>query len=273
MLERTNHPFIPCRLEAADVPAMAESVQAYEDEPFGGLPTLAYARVFEQARSEGVIVLLDGHGIDEQWAGYDYYAGNDGAKPGVVQGSKDSAIRPDCLTTEFRAKAGNFTLPDVFPDRLRNLQYRDARFTKIPRALRFNDRISMRSSTELREPFLDHRLFELALRQPRDRKIANGTGKWLLRQMTRNLLPTSVAEAPKRPMQTPQREWLRGPLREWANSQIEDAVSAYGGSWLDKQAVRSNWQNFLAGQGDNSFFVWQWVSLGLMANQEAVAGA
>jgi len=273
MLERTRHPLISCRLESSDVPALAESVLAFEDEPFGGLPTLAYSRVFEQARAEGVIVLLDGHGMDEQWAGYDYYAEGNGAKPGMVQGSKDRATRADCLIPEFRAQARSFTAPEVFPDRLRNLQYRDTRFTKIPRALRFNDRISMRSSTELREPFLDHRLFELALRQPADRKIANGTGKWLLRQMTRDLLPRNVAAAPKRPMQTPQREWLRGPLREWAGSQVEDALSAYGGSWLDKRAVRRNWQDYLAGQGDNSFFIWQWVSLGLMASQEAVAGA
>src|SRR6185436_18737296 len=102
-----------------------------------------------------------------------------------------------------------------FDDRLRNLQYRDARFTKIPRALRFNDRVSMRASTELREPFLDHRLFELALRQPADRKIGPDTGKRLLRQMVVRMLPDSVVNAPKRPLQTPQREWLRGPLRDW----------------------------------------------------------
>jgi asparagine synthase (glutamine-hydrolysing) len=273
MLEHTSHPLISCRLEPDDVPALAESVMAFEDEPFGGLPTLAYARVFEEARSEGVVVLLDGHGMDEQWAGYDYYAGSNGAKPGTVQGSRDGATRPNCLTAEFRALARSFTSPDVFPDRLRNLQYRDARFTKIPRALRFNDRISMRSSTELREPFLDQRLFELALRQPADRKIANGTGKWLLRRMTRGLLPAIVAEAPKRPMQTPQREWLRGPLRAWAESQIEEALAAYGGIWLDKRAVRTNWEDYLSGQGDNSFFVWQWLSFGLMANREAMARA
>jgi asparagine synthase (glutamine-hydrolysing) len=148
---------------------------------------------------------------------------------------------------------------------LRNLQYRDIRYTKIPRALRFNDRISMRSSTELREPFLDHRLFEIALRQPSSRKISNGKGKWMLRQITANLLPGGIVEAPKRPLQTPQREWLRGPLRQWAGEMIEAGLAQWGGSWLDAARVRSQWTGYCAGEGDNSFFVWQWIGLGLMS--------
>src|SRR5271170_528051 len=89
-----------------------------------------------------------------------------------------------------------------------NRQYADTRYTKIPKALRFNDRISMRASIELREPFLDHRLFELAFKQPVERKIENGTRKKMLRDIAHLLIARSVAEAPKRPVQTPQREWL-----------------------------------------------------------------
>ena len=270
MLSRTRHPSIVCRLNPNEVPELAAKVQWHEDEPFGGLPTLAYSKVFERARELGVIVLLDGQGLDEQWAGYDYYAhALNGASHrlqptmGPVQGSRDRPVRPECLLPEFRAIAEPFTPPEPFPDALRNLQYRDACFTKIPRALRFNDRISMMHSTELREPFLDHRLFEIAFRQPPDRKIRNGTHKWLLRQIAHDLLPEGVVEAPKRPLQTPQREWLRGPLRSWAEACIEEAISAYGGIWLDPQVVYREWKAFLNGQSDNSFYVWQWVNLGL----------
>jgi asparagine synthase (glutamine-hydrolysing) len=274
MLQQTKHPHVTCRLMASDVPALARSVQAFQEEPFGGLPTLAYARLFERAREEGVIVLLDGHGMDEQWGGYDYYAKPNGTSSHLpVQGASESATRPDCLVPEFRDLADSLSLPKAFPDRLRNLQYRDTRFTKIPRALRFNDRISMRSSTELREPFLDHRLFELAMRQPADRKISNGTTKLLLRQITERLLPQGITEAPKRPLQTPQREWLRGPLRNWADGEIEGALSIYGGAWFDREAVRKVWQAYCAGNGDNSFFVWQWISLGLITKKGAAVCA
>lgn len=265
MLEHTRHPSEVCFLRPAEVPALAAAVQTAEDEPFGGLPTLAYARLFETAREQGVIVLLDGQGLDEQWAGYDYYAAAlQGQAASVVQGTQDKPVRPECLTPEFRALAEPFTPPQVSTDAVRNLQYRDARLTKLPRALRFNDRISMRSSTELREPFLDHRLFELALRQPVERKIQDGTHKWLLRQIAARLLPAGIVEAPKRPLQTPQREWLRGPLAAWADDLIETALTRVGGSWLQPEAVRQTWQAYRAGAGDNSFYVWQWLSLGLL---------
>ena len=259
MLARTRHPLVICPLTPDEVPALAESVARFEDEPFGGLPTLAYARVFERAREAGVIVLLDGQGMDEQWAGYDYYQ----TAGGLVQGTLERPVRPDCLTPDLRSQAGHADLPAPFPDALRNLQYRDLRHTKLPRALRFNDRVSMRSSTELREPFLDHRLVELALRQPRDRKIRDGRAKWLLSSLVEGLLPQGVVEAPKRPVQTPQREWLRGPLRGWATEHIEGALDRFGGSWLDSAAVRREWEAYCAGRGDNSFFVWQWIGLDL----------
>jgi asparagine synthase (glutamine-hydrolysing) len=266
MLGRTNHPSVVCELRPGDVPELAESVQAHQDEPFGGLPTLAYAKLFERARAEGVTVLLDGQGMDEQWAGYDYYQQTPNASgASIVQGTSQKPTRGECLTPEFRSMAEPLQARRPFPESLLNLQYRDIRYTKIPRALRFNDRVSMMSSIELREPFLDHRLFELALRQPRERKISNGTGKWLLRQLVRHMLPDGVVEAPKRPLQTPQREWLRGPLRRWANDRIEEALSAFGDSWLDKDAVRGLWRRYYEGDGDNSFYIWQWVSLGLMA--------
>ena len=268
MLAQTRHPSILCPLTAGDVPALAASVQYYEDEPFGGIPTLAYARLFERARAEGVIVLLDGNGMDEQWAGYDYYqSALQGKSAGLVQGTKEKPVRPECLLPEFRLRAEKFPFPIASPDPVRNLQVRDIVFTKIPRATRFNDRISMRVSTELREPFLDHRLVELALRQPVERKIQGETRKFLLRKLAARLAPAGVVEAPKRPLQTPQREWLRGPLAEWTGAQIEIALHAYGGVWLEADAVRAAWQEYLRGGSDNSFYVWQWVSLGLLSER------
>lgn len=265
MISRTSHPLVVVQLFAKDVPDLAVEIQSCQDEPFGGLPTIAYAKIFEQAKSNGVTVLLDGNGMDEQWAGYDYYQKRAFGQTSTVQGMSEPPVRPGCLTPEFRLLAEKFQTPYIFSDELRNLQYRDVRYTKIPRAMRFNDRVSMRSSTELREPFLDHRLLELSFRQPPERKILNGTRKKMLRDIVKTMLPASVAEAPKRPLQTPQREWLRQELNDWASTCIEDACSRYGGVWLDKRAVRHEWQRFCRGESDNSFYVWQWISLSLTA--------
>jgi asparagine synthase (glutamine-hydrolysing) len=268
ILARTKHPSVICRITPEAVPDLAAAAQRHQDAPFGGLPTLAYGHLFARAHAEGVIVLLDGQGMDEQWAGYDYYTttGSNRAT-GIIQGTRESALKPACLTAEFRTLAEALEVPDVFSDHLRQLQYRDVKFTKIPRALRFNDRVSMQHSTELREPFLDHRLFELALRQPTERKLQGDTRKWLLRDLTRRLLPAGVVEAPKRPLQTPQREWLRERLREWAEDNIAMALEVVGGAWLEPRAVREAWQRYLNGESDNSFYVWQWINLGLMCSQ------
>lgn len=264
MLEQTNHPLVIGRLDPNEVPRLAEDVQHYQDEPFGGLPTLAYAKLFECAKENGVTVLLDGNGMDEQWAGYDYYEQTtNGHQPGFVQGMASSPVSPDCLTPEFRELAEPLEVPTAFAEKLRNLQYRDAHYTKIPRAMRFNDRVSMRASTELREPFLDHRLFELALRQPADRKISNGVRKRMLREIAAEFLPAQLTEAPKRPVQTPQREWLRSELKDWSHEMIETAKSGFAGGWLNHEKLESAWNEFLEGESDNSFYVWQWISLGL----------
>jgi len=263
MLEGSQHPLVPCLLRASDVPQLAKKISEAVDEPFGGIPTLAYATLFQRAREEGVIVLLDGQGLDEQWGGYDYYRPSS-TPAAIVQGGGDPAVRPECLVPDLVTLATKDSFSTPFNSRLRDLQYRDLTATKIPRALRYNDRVSMAASTELREPFLDHRLIELALRQPDDRKIADGVGKVLLRQLAKNIVPETLRTAPKRPVQTPQREWLRGELASWANDLIETAIQT---GWFNP-AAKQAWQEYRSGRGDNSHWVWQWLSVGMLVSSQ-----
>ncbi len=236
MLERSGHELVECRLTPAEAAKLAPAVFEASEGPYGGLPTVAYSRLFRTARELGTYVLLDGQGMDEQWAGYDYYRRQNGAGPTpTVQGTQDRPLRPECLAAEFRAAAAPPPDPPEGFDRLRAIQFRDAFQTKLPRALRYNDRISMMWSCELREPFLDHRLFELAFRQPEERKIRDGQGKWMLRQLAARIVPRGVRLAPKRPLQTPQRERLRGPLREWAGEWIRRSWQT---GWFEPAAVQ-----------------------------------
>jgi len=267
----TAHPLHDCRLRSGEVPELAEHLQRVSDGPFGGLPTLAYARLFERARHHGVTVVLDGQGMDEQWAGYDYYRSltmDDQGPAPVVQGTSTSPTRAGCVTADLASLAvptlsAQRTGP-LSGDPLVAAQIRDLTTVKLPRALRFNDRASMAASCELREPFLDHRLVELALRQPRDRKLDDTTGKVLLRRLARERLSARDVSTPKRPVQTPQREWLRGPLRNWVRELVADGMS-WQPDWLAADGVWGELDQFLAGDGDNAYFVWQWMSLGLVA--------
>ena len=100
---------VVCRLHASDSSWLARSVQPHEDEPFGGMPTLGYARLFEEAREAGVIVLLDGQGMDEQWAGYDYYRSRRlPGSPGDRSGHAPTRLcgRNACMP-EFRGSLAN----------------------------------------------------------------------------------------------------------------------------------------------------------------------
>ena len=270
MLKETRYPWQPCLLSAEMIPRLAEEVQWYQDEPFGGFPTLGMACIYSSALSKGVTVLLDGNGMDEAWAGYEYYQRSESidSSMGPVQGTKSPSTRPDCLKDGFASLADSFRPEAPFNEVLKDLQYRDIRHAKIPRAMRFSDRVSMMFSREVREPFLDHRLVELGLRQSASRKLRDGQGKWLLRQVAQKLLPTTIYEAPKRPVQTPQREWLRGPLAEWAEALIEEGIDNWGRDWLAADKVRSAWRSFCEHGADNSFPIWQWISIGLL-NQGA----
>ena len=264
MISKTKHPLEPVLLTAKEIPDLAQALQNIQDEPYGGIPTIAYSQIFKSARAQGIIVLLDGQGMDEQWAGYDYYRNqNQELNKAVIQGSKDNPFKTSTLSTDFSSLSTSISYPTPYNDNLSNLQYRDAFYTKIPRALRFNDRVSMMYSTELREPFLDLRLFELAFKQRSEYKIDGNVGKYFMRELLKTMLPGNVVEAPKRPLQTPQREWLKNELKDWAYQNITLALASKP-EWFNKEEVWNTWDNFQAGKSDNSFYIWQWITIGLM---------
>ncbi|TDK47335.1 asparagine synthase (glutamine-hydrolyzing) [Algoriphagus formosus] len=254
MLVGKPYPLNTCKLEVSDIPHLTQKIASVQDEPFGGIPTLAYAKVFEEARKKGILVLLDGQGSDEAWAGYDYYLKN---TTSLIQGTNISPVRPEALTNNLKSM-GSREIPMPFSDELLNKQFRDIFYTKIPRALRFNDRVSMAFSTELREPFLDYRLVEYVFSRSRDFKIKDGQQKWLLRKIAAKYLGDDIALAPKRPLQTPQREWLGGPLASWVEEKIEFLKANI--DWFDPESLDVIWKEYKNGNQENSFYIWQWVN-------------
>ncbi|MDP3358903.1 MAG: asparagine synthase (glutamine-hydrolyzing) [Lutibacter sp.] len=261
MISKTNNPLTKVLLKAAEVPDYANKMAWQQDEPYGGIPTLAYAKLFEQARKDNILVLLDGQGMDEQWAGYDYYTQQNEA---TIQGVTDSPFKTKVLSAAFLKKAVKPMYPKPFNEEVLNKQYRDLFYTKIPRALRFNDRVSMAYSTELREPFLDYRLVEFAFSLPLDFKIKNGVTKWMLREIASEYLADDLVYTPKRALQTPQREWLGDELKEFVNEQIEKIIASDYQTWFDKTAIIKEWENYLKGDNDSSFYIWQWMSAALI---------
>jgi len=265
MMAKTNNPLTEVLLQSEDIPDFTQKISWQQDEPFGGIPTLAYAKIFAQARKDEVLVLLDGQGMDEQWAGYDYYTQNNEA---TIQGVQDSPYKTNMLSDSFLAKAQKPLYPKPFKDEVLNKQYRDLFFTKIPRALRFNDRVSMAFSTELREPFLDYRLVEFAFSLPLDFKIKNGISKFVLREIASEYLADDLVFAPKRPLQTPQREWLATDLKEWVSQCFAALESSVYSNWFDKKSLRDELKSYFDGNIQSGFHIWQCISLCEMLKKE-----
>jgi asparagine synthase (glutamine-hydrolysing) len=117
------------------------------------------------------------------------------------------------------------------------------------------DRASMAASLEAREPLLDYRLVELAWTLPLSMKVRNGRGKLLLRHILKRYVPDSFIERPKMGFGIPLEEWLRGPLRDWAESLLDSAALRAQG-FLEVQPVRAKWNELLAGRGDWKHHVW-----------------
>lgn len=242
-------------LQSEDVPQLIAEMSKNQDEPFGGFPTLAYSLLFKEASKKGIKVLLDGQGMDEAWAGYDYYHNNSNH---IIQGLNSSPVRPEALNQDFLAFAEKENYEKPFESNMKNMQYRDIFYTKIPRALRFNDRISMLHGTELREPFLDYRLVELAFAQDDAVKFENGNTKWMLRQISQEILSNKIALAPKRALQTPQREWIAKEL----NSYFSDKINEFSKlDFVNESKINQIWQEYNKGNQDNSFYLWQWINL------------
>jgi asparagine synthase (glutamine-hydrolysing) len=258
MVVKTRNPLTKVLLQAHEVPDFAQKMEGQQDEPYGGIPTLAYAKIFEQARKDKVLVLLDGQGMDEQWAGYDYYAQENDE---TIQGVTDSPFKKNMLSHAFLEKAEKPIYPTPFADVILNKQYRDLFYTKIPRALRFNDRVSMLFSTELREPFLDYRLVEFAFSLPLDFKIKNGITKFILREIAAEYLANDLVFAPKRPLQTPQREWLGKDLKDWVMNCFAVIKDSSFSAWFDLEELKNELDCYFEGSQQSSFHIWQCISL------------
>jgi asparagine synthase (glutamine-hydrolysing) len=121
------------------------------------------------------------------------------------------------------------------------------------------DRASMAASLEARVPLLDHRVVEFAWRLPMHLKIRNGTQKWLLKQVLYKYVPRELVERPKKGFAIPVGQWLRGPLRDWAESLLSEARLRNEG-FLRPRMVREVWADHLAARGDREHQLWAVLS-------------
>jgi asparagine synthase (glutamine-hydrolysing) len=117
------------------------------------------------------------------------------------------------------------------------------------------DRASMAVSLETRVPFLDHRVAELAARIPISMKIRGRCGKYILRKLLGSYLPKEMIDRPKSGFAIPVGEWIKGPLRDWAEDLL-DPRSIGSEGWFDPEIVSHRWRDHLAGRRDSTVALW-----------------
>jgi asparagine synthase (glutamine-hydrolysing) len=117
------------------------------------------------------------------------------------------------------------------------------------------DRASMAVSLETRVPFLDHRVAALAARIPLEMKIRGFSGKHILRQLLYREAPAELFDRPKAGFSVPVGEWIKGPLRDWAEDLLDPGRMAEDG-WFDASIVRQRWRDHLAGRRDSTPALW-----------------
>ena len=117
------------------------------------------------------------------------------------------------------------------------------------------DRASMGVSLEARVPLLDHRVIEHAWHLPMDAKIRHGETKWVLRRILDHYVPRTLIERPKSGFGIPIGQWLRGPLREWANTMLSPDLLVQDG-FFNPKPIQRIWKQHLSGAADLEYQLW-----------------
>jgi asparagine synthase (glutamine-hydrolysing) len=142
----------------------------------------------------------------------------------------ETAMRLDC----------GLTLPDFFLQKV--------------------DVATMAFSLEARCPMTDYRLVEWAMRLPVDYKIRNGQTKYLLKKVLSKYLPHDCVYRPKMGFAVPLAQWLRGPLRSWAEELVHDDT-LMSKLPLDKAQVRELLKQQASGKRESHPLVWSVLML------------
>lgn len=266
-----------------EVPDLAEKLQYFQDEPFGGLASVAEFKLNLEEAKRGEIVSFEGMGGDEILGGYNSHflmALNELLKNRksnrnifemksylglttnqVIKKSKkliQSNFNASTDLSDFRvlSKINHKSFKEE--DWFKKIMFYDILESKIPRTLRFRDRISSACSRELRFPFLDHEFLTYSMAAPFEFKFKNGLPKYPLRKIVKKYFKKDF-KYKKRSKSSPQTSWLQGPLRDWALDNINSLETKF---LIDKKYI-SNAKKMINQKLHNSFLIWQLINLNL----------
>ena len=163
--------------------------------------------------------------------------------PSLIKEEKYDII----LAKNFHNSADNFE---------KRMMYTDINNYLIDDILVKVDRSAMGNSLETRVPFLNDKLFELAMKLPLSMKIdKNGQGKKILRDILYKYVPKKMIERTKTGFGIPIDSWLRGSLKEWAIELINEKKIKEQ-NYLNFEVINQQWKQHLSGEKNNHHKLW-----------------
>jgi asparagine synthase (glutamine-hydrolysing) len=282
------------QVTAAEAMELIPQLPAIYDEPLADASQIPTCLVSRLARSE-VTVVLSGDGGDELFGGYERYREAETLwrwlrllrplplparrllgrlpLPGRL-GRLAMILDADRLETLYRYLFLQCPTPTrtvlgagpmaesprpALTERKARLMYLDLTGYLPENVLVKLDRASMRVGLEGRLPLLDSEVVEFAWQVPLALKIRDGRGKWILRRVLDRYVPRPLIERPKMGFEVPIGDWLRGPLRPWAEALLEPARLRREG-YLRAEVVGRRWREHLGRRRDWRFFLWSVLS-------------
>lgn len=254
-------------------------------EPIGGLGVFAASQTYRVAAEMGLRVMLTGEGADELFGGYSYYreiaasanASNSLPRRHEVRAPDGTVLEGPPLAQAFRfervvPESGGPIDKSLVRSRLRCAMWDDLVALKLPKLLRFQDRMSMLSGVEARAPFLDLPLVIHSLALHDTDLVSGGESKIMLRRLLRRMGGPQIP-AEKFDVSAPQREWVKGALGTWiADLSLDSLLIADG--IVDGGAFRQKLHAYRSTPHlGNSFFAWQFMSLELWYRAVITRGA
>lgn len=270
-------------ISAKEIPDLAEKLQFFEDEPYGGIAAVAEYKLNYAQRLNGNIVSLEGMGGDELLGGYNshYYIAmrdlyiskkNPYLLKQMVKKSQKTLkyilrVTNQFINSNFNGNTDLSQIRKASKDfSIKKYNYKDLFINEIfngslTRTLRFRDRSSAACGRELRFPLLDHKLAEYCLLMPFDKKFEYGYSKSPLRKIVKKKFLKKSSDL-KRSNNSAQSYWLKNQLKGWALDNIEELKN--------KKVLENNYfknvDQFFLKDSKNTFYLWQLINLNIFLN-------
>lgn len=293
-----------CRLTSGEFLSNIDDFTYYIDEPVPGPGPYVHYHVMKLVEGQAV-VLLDGQGGDEEFAGYHYFFGflfrELAGRGNIARLSREIA----CYLRRHRSLLGiksflYFSLPNSLKSRIKMMSGAGCLskdFTsvfkhestipdflysatglqeallqhfehKLEHLLKWEDRNSMRFSLESRVPFLDHHIVERALSLPSDFIIRNGQTKWILREALKDILPPAIMRRrDKMGFDSPCAAWFREEGFQKLILQILHSETFKSLPYFNAKKCLDLYQAHRQNRVDASIQIWKWINTELWYNK------